>query len=179
MRQLDLAHDGGSCSRIWRGNDGAQCNGDAPRHVRDEPARNEGDRGGGDADRGDGETGDRHPVALQVTQGEIVGGIEQDRRDKQRERELRIERPGRAHRQQRDGSAADREQRRVGQADAAGEHRQQCRAEHQADYPFEDVHPCLRAQGCTKRGTSGKSKAGGCHAATRGLWGWRPLDAEP
>jgi hypothetical protein len=40
--------------------------------------------------------------------------------------------------------AADGEQRGIGQADTAGEHRQQRRAEHEADDPLEDVHvACL------------------------------------
>src|SRR6185503_6431839 len=90
VRQLDLAHDGGGRRGVgWRDN-GAERDGDAPRHVRNEPAGHERDRRGGHSDRRDREAGDRHPIALQVTQREIVRGIEQHRRDEQSERELRI-----------------------------------------------------------------------------------------
>ena len=48
----------------------------------------DGDRGGGEADRDDDQARDRRPVVLEIAQRRVVRGVEQDRRDEQRQRQL-------------------------------------------------------------------------------------------
>jgi len=94
----------------------------------------------GRADRGDHEPGHRSPVRSQVAQRGVVGRVHQHRRDEERQRELRIERPVRARGDEREQRPAEREQGRIRRADPARQRGKQGCAEQQHDDPFERGH---------------------------------------
>src|SRR5713226_7432145 len=77
------------------------------------------------------------PVVAEVAQRGVEGGIQQHRRDEQRQRQIGLQRPGRAGWYEGQQQAADGEKGRVGHLDPPGQRRQQHRAQQQGDQPFE------------------------------------------
>ena len=86
--QLDLAQDRDRGGRIRRRDDGAERDRGGPRHVRQQPVRHKRDRSRGQADGDDDQGRDRHPVVAEIAQGGVEGGVEQHRRDEQRQRQI-------------------------------------------------------------------------------------------
>ena len=102
-----------------------------------------GDDGDGDGRESDGEddqTGDRRPVVPEISQRGVVGRVEQHRRDEQRQRELGQHGERRRAGNEREERAAERQEHRIGCADAARQRRQHHGGENQADQYFEFRH---------------------------------------
>ena len=84
-----------------RRHDGAERDRGGPWHARNQPVREHRDRCGGEADRDEHQRRDRKPVVTKIAQRGVVRGIEQHRGDEQRQRQIRLQRPRRAARQER------------------------------------------------------------------------------
>ena len=105
-----------------------------------------GDRDGRQADREHDQAGDRRPVVPEISRRRVVRRIEQHRRDEQRQRELGSDgERGRAG-NEREERAAERQEHRIGRADAACRRRQDHGREHQADECFEFPHLSMVTQ---------------------------------
>jgi hypothetical protein len=91
----------------------------------------------------------------QVAQRGVEGGIQQDRRHEQRQRQIGLQRPGRAGWHKGQQHAADGEKGRVGHLDPPGQRRQQHRAKQQGNQPFE----CRQTWGSLSPGLVGQSPA--------------------
>ena len=140
VRQLQLPQDGGRRRCVRRGHDRAQRDRRGPAEAGHQRVRDEGDRGYGECHRAEREARDRHDVLAQIAGRGVVRGVEEGRRDEQRQGELRVERDlGHAGYQGQRG-AGQRQQRRVGHAEPAGPQREQRTDEQQGDYDFEDEH---------------------------------------
>ena len=145
--QLDLPQNGRRRRGVRRRDDGAERDRGRPRHVRHQPADQERHRGGGQADRDKHQGGDRQPIVAKVAQRGVEGGIEQHRRYEQRQREVRLQRPGRPERHEGQQHAAKCKECRIGHLGAAGRGRQQHRAEQQGNDPFKCRQPECSAIG--------------------------------
>ena len=120
MRRAQLAQDRRGRGGVGRRDDGAQRDGGRPRHrrasTRGRPRRRPlVVRPTATTTRL--VTGSQ--LSLQIARRRVVGGIEQHRRDEQRQRELRRNCEARAAGQKRQQRAADREEGRIGRAHAA------------------------------------------------------------
>jgi len=128
----------GRCGRRvgWR-HDGAQRDRRGPRQRRYERAGDDGDGGGRESDREDDEAGQRGPVFPEISRRRVVGRIEQDGRDEERQRKLggdgERRRPGKKGEQR----AAEREEDRIRCADAARPGRQEDSREEETEKVFQ------------------------------------------
>ena len=140
MRRPELPQDRRRRRGVGRRDDGAERDRRRPRHRRHERADHprDGDRRQADAD--DDEARHRRPVVPQIARRGVVGRVQQDRRDEERQRQLRLEHElGRA-RHEREDRAAEREKRGIRRADPAGDGRQEDRHEQQAEERLEADH---------------------------------------
>jgi hypothetical protein len=94
-------------------------------------------RRGGEADRDEDQRRDRQPVVAEIAQRGIECRIQQYRRDEQRQRQIRFQRPRRARWYERQQHAADRKKRRVGHLQPPRQRGQRHGAKQQANDPFE------------------------------------------
>ena len=148
---------------VGRRHDGAERDRGGPGNAGHEPARDQRHGRHGEPDRHQREAGDRAPVAPQVARRGVEGGVEQDRRHEQRERELGVERDLGQVRQQRQRRAGQRQQRGVG-----GVHPARQRGEHGAhqqerDDELEDEHgrPGPEYRGGLRKATQAAPRAKG------------------
>ena len=88
LRRLQRPQHRGGRRGIGRRDDGAERDRRRPRQLGHEHARDDGDGGRREAHRDDDEAGDRRPVVAEVARRGVVGRVEQDRRDEQRQRQL-------------------------------------------------------------------------------------------
>ena len=107
MRRPQRPKHRGGGDRIGRSDDGAERDRRRPGHFRDQRAHDDRHGGGGESDGEDDEAGDREPVVAQIPEGCVVGGIEEDRRDEERQRQFRRKRERRGDRNKREQRSAD------------------------------------------------------------------------
>ncbi len=140
MRQAHLAQNGGRGRRIGRRHGGAERDRGGPRQPGHQRVRHDGHRSRGQRHRHQHEPGQHLPIVLEVARRCVIGGVEQHRRDEQRQRQVGLERKRRAARHEGKRHAAERQERRIRRADAPRQRREQDGAEQQRDDPFEDEH---------------------------------------
>ncbi len=140
MRRAELLEHRGRGRRVGRGHDGAERDRRRPRQVGDEHPRDDGDDGDGERHRAEGEAGDGPPVGAQVARRGVEGGVDQHRRDEQRQRQLGIEHQRGQAGDERERGAGERHQRRIGRAELPRHRRQRRTAEQQRDDDLEDFH---------------------------------------
>ena len=140
MRRSQLTQHGG-CGRGvgWR-DDGAERNRRRPWHGGHQRARHHGDGDGREAHGKDDQTGDRCPVVPEVSRRRVVGRVEQDGRDEERQGELGQDGERRRAWNEREDRAAERQKHGIGCADAARHGGQHDGGEDQADEDFEFSH---------------------------------------
>ena len=104
----------------------------------------------------DDQAGDRQPVVAQVARRGVVGGVEQDRRDEEGERQLGRDGELRRARHEGEQRAAQREEHGVGRADAARRRPPAARRRGRARELFEFAHGVARQLHTAERlGTPG------------------------
>ncbi len=134
--QFHRAQDRGGRCGVRRRDDGPEHDRRRPRQVRHQPVRDHGDAGGRHANSDKHQGGDRQPVVPEIAQRGVIGRVEQHRRNEQRQRQFRLQCPGRGARQEGQQHASNSEKGRVGNADPPRHRRQNDRSGQQADNPF-------------------------------------------
>ena len=148
---------------IGRRDDGAEGDGGGKRQAGIAPAE-EGDCRGREHHRDDRQRGDGNDVAAQLARRGIEGGIEQRRRYEQRQRKVRVDADAGRERQEGNTGAGDGQQRRVGHAEALGDHGQDDGGGEQRDNPFEQDHAASVMQKEATKTWGVQSMAGGARA---------------
>ena len=170
LRRLERAQHGGRRGRVRRRDDGAEGNGGGPLEPGNHRAGNTGDGERGQADADDDQPRDRPPVVSQIPQRRVVGGVQQHRRDEQRQREVGIDREHRHAGDERQHGATGGEEGGVRRADAPCQRSEQDGREQQRDENLEFMHG-------ESKGESGSASSGselrqprpcGCIAHFRG-----------
>ena len=147
VRRPELLEHRGGGRRVGRRDDGAERDRGRPRHVGHEHPRHDGDDDDRERDGTEGEARDRAPVRAQVARRGVEGGVDQHRRDEQRERQLGIEHEGRHAGEERQRGAGEGHQRRVGRADPPRQRGQRRADQQQRDDDLEYFHRASGSRG--------------------------------
>ena len=119
MRRPQIAQHGRGGDRIGRSHDRAERDRRRPWDGRDDRSHDRRHDDRGEHDRAEHQSRDRGPVVFEVSQRCVVRGVEEHRRDKQRQRQFGRQRQRRRRdRQKREQGAAKREKYRIGRAEA-------------------------------------------------------------
>ena len=131
----------GRCGRgVRRCDDGAERDRRRPWHFRDQRADDDGDGDGREADGEDHQAGDWRPVVLEVSGRCVVGRIEQDGCNEERQREFGRYGERRRARKKREERAAERQEYGIRCAGTTRRRRQENGGEEQANHSFEFPH---------------------------------------
>lgn len=140
MRRAHAPQDGGRGDGIGRGDDRAQRHRCRPGQIRQEPS---GDGGNGDrryAHGDDDQAPDSPPSLAKIPHGGVEGGVEQDRRDEERQHQLRVERDLGRVGNEGDARSRHRQHHRIGNADTTRGRREQDGGQHDDQDRFEQDH---------------------------------------
>ncbi len=140
MRRFELSQDGGCRRCVRRRDDGAEHDGWSPGHFGHQHPHHDSDGYRRQSHRNDDKTGHWRPVVAKIARRRVVRRVEQDGRDKQRQRQLRQNGKRRRAGNERQERSTDRKKGWIWRADTARDRRQQSGGENQADENLELVH---------------------------------------
>ncbi len=141
MRRAKLTEHRGRGRGIGWGDDRTQRDRRRPRHRGNERPRDEGDRNGREPDGDHDQPGDGRPVVAEIPGRGVVGRVEQDGRDEERQRQFGRQRERRRAWDEREQRAAEREQNGKRRADAPRETGQAHGGDKEHEKLFEFPHP--------------------------------------